>query len=96
MANGGTVLFQLDIDSPIAGVLVESLLDAARQHGVRLRWGAVRGGSMTLALDGEIGQSEIVDILALKCRAKLGHPSTETYPSPAAGVPAGSSFFSEG
>ncbi len=62
----GPTLFMTDMSDPLCPALVESLLDAAAEHGRRLLWGAAHGDQLTLALDGCVSQEAIVRLLAAK------------------------------
>ena len=88
------VLFGLDIEDPLCSSFLDALLAAGAAHGVHLRWGSVRGDSLTLAMDGSVSQEEILQILESKAmHSNEKHPSTSGAVSH---TPAPSIFAGEG
>ena len=73
--DAGPFLFQLDIEHPFASFLLDALLPAGAIHGVRLRWGSVRGNLLQLTMSGDADQEEIASILHIKIlESKAEHP----------------------
>src|SRR2546427_2048080 len=73
--DAGPFLFQLDIEHPFASFLLDALLTAGAIHGVRLRWGSVRGNLLQLEMDGDVNQQDIADVLHIKIlESETEHP----------------------
>lgn len=64
--------FALDLESPFAAELLESVLDAAERVGVRTVWGSVFADRLELVLSENVSQDLIIRIL----ETKVTHPST--------------------
>lgn len=64
------VLFGLDIEDPLCGSILDALLTAGAAQGVRLKWGSVSGTNLTVVMDGNVDQGDILKILESKMRSK--------------------------
>lgn len=70
----GPVRFSLDVSSPFAAELLDSLIEAGEKVGCHAIWGHIHGDSLEIVASDEIPQSLVCAILSAKL--KLKHPST--------------------